>query len=115
MHGFVSELADLVIMLSLICIPLATGAIAIPLGRALADRYRRSRMLGSAREDALEFQRWLVDRMDQVESTTNAVLADVERLTESHEFLVRALTSQQRLAQGRGLPTPHGVSATTPH
>lgn len=56
-----SELADLGVLLAMICVPLAVGAIAIPIGRALADRVRTR---GGVRPSALPSE----DRLATIEA-----------------------------------------------
>ncbi|MCO4098220.1 MAG: hypothetical protein HEQ38_02260 [Gemmatimonas sp.] len=62
-----SEFADLAIVLALVCVPLAVGAVFIPLGRALADRLQNTRMPRDNLNCVIDALHALEDRVQQVE------------------------------------------------
>ena len=108
MQGFLSELSDLGVMLALICVPLATGAIFIPLGRALAERIRR----GDATNELPSSDAGQVaDRLDRLEALMASVANETAMLSEQQRLLARALADQGKhsiasASEGRVI-TPH--------
>lgn len=91
-------------MLALICVPLATGAISIPLGKALAERMRRRRTM------PLDVESRLMDRLESLEQVTASIAAEMQKHSEYQRALearLRHLTlPNARDAQGRVI-TPH--------
>lgn len=106
MPGFLSQLSDLAVMLALICVPLATGAISIPLGKALAERMRRRRTM------PLDVEARLMLRLDSLEQATASIAAEMQKQSEYQRALdarLRRLTlpsAREAEAQGRVI-TPH--------
>lgn len=98
-----SELGDLAIFLCVVCVPLAVGAVFIPIGRALADRIRSDRTL---REDA--------DAVIRALQAVDARLCAIEDAASRHSAALEALAARRLPAlpvQGT-LTTPR---PTTPH
>lgn len=94
-----SDVADLAILLCIIGVPLAVGAVFIPIGRALADRIRNEH---ARRSD-----------LDGVERALHAVDARIGALAKATELNAMAL---ERLAARRlpELPRSHGADAVRP-
>lgn len=98
-----SEVADLVILLCIICVPLAVGAVCIPIGRAIADRIRNDHT-----------RRNELDGMVRALQTVDARIGELSKATELNAAALERLAAR-RLPE---LPLSHGVDATraiTPH
>lgn len=98
-----SELGDLVIFLCVVCVPLAVGAVFIPIGRALADRIRSDRTL---REDS--------DAVIRALQAVDARLCAIEEVASRHSAALEALAARRLPA----LPVEGTVTtprSTTPH
>jgi len=98
-----SEIADLAILLFIICIPLVVGAILIPIGRAFADRLRRD----NARQNDL-------DGVMRALHAVDARIGDLSRATEANTTALEGLAAR-RLPE---LPPRHIADAarpSTPH
>ncbi len=106
MPGFIQELSDLAVMLALICVPIATGAVFIPLGKVLAERLRQRRTL------TFDAESRLLHRLDGIEAMTAGIAAEVQKQSEYQRALevrLRTLTLPNARAsdeQGRVI-TPH--------
>lgn len=98
-----SEVADLAILLCIICVPLAVGAVFIPIGRALADRLRNDRHLREDQEAMIRALQMLDVRLRAIEDATADNAATLERLGGQR---LQELSSQRRDATPR-LTTPH--------
>jgi hypothetical protein len=110
MQGFLSELSDLGVMLALICIPLATGAIFIPLGRAIAARVRRD---GLGSENDMLRSGQVVQRLDRLESLAASIASETQRLGEQLRILARLVGEPSRISGGSSISTEGRV--ITPH
>ena len=98
-----SEAADLFIFLCVVCVPLAVGAVFIPIGRALADRIRSDRSL-RADHDAIIRALQLIDaRVGALEQAAASNATAIERL---------AARRLPELPAQRFATTPH---PNTPH
>lgn len=99
-----SEVANLIIFLCIVCVPLAVGAVCIPIGRALADRIRSGQPLrGSDQDGAIHVHRAI-----------DARLAALEQATANNAIAIEHLAAR-RLP---GLPSHHAPvtpRAITPH
>lgn len=106
MPGFLHELSDLLVMLALICVPVASGAVFIPLGRALAERVRQRRTLSFDAESRL------MHRLDGLEQLIASIAAEVQKQCEYQRALELRLRTfklpdaREGDAQGRVI-TPH--------
>ncbi|HEU4994302.1 MAG TPA: hypothetical protein VFT29_05760 [Gemmatimonadaceae bacterium] len=112
MQGFLSELSDLGVVLALICVPLATGAVFIPLGKAIAARIRHrdepAPEHGSHQSDSL------AERIGRLESLVASIAKETQRMGVQQHFLARLLDEQSKVT--RGLPPPGAEGrVVTPH
>ena len=102
------EIADLLIFLMIVCVPLAVGAVCIPVGRALADRVRGSRR-DVATEDMLLRTLWEIEgRLAELERTVAAQA--VGPLTQHQQRPVNRAASPQAALGPSAAP-----QAITPH
>ncbi len=98
-----SEVADLAILLVIICVPLAVGAVFIPVGRALAERIRSDK----ARRDDLDS---VVRALQSVDSR----LDGLARATESSATALEHLAAR-RLPDLSRHPVVDEARRSTPH
>ena len=113
MQNFLAELSDLGIVLALICVPLATGAIFIPLGRVIAERFRvTGSLLGVGESSHLD--REVLARFDRVEAIVVELAAAIETSAEQQRSLIATLREQKRLDPARGAASSEG-RIITPH
>ena len=86
-----SELGDLAVLLAIVCVPIAVAAIAIPLGRAIANRVDR-RDLRNIDLEAVEQRVSAVDeRLAALEESIASMSLQVERIGEQQRFLAKLL------------------------
>ncbi len=107
-----NEFTDLLQFLAIVCVPIATAAIAIPVGRALADHLRKpkpDRDLHSA-EGILA----LHARLDRLESSIDAIAVEIERNGEVQRYAARLLELRSTIALPDA-PTPSRIGVITPH
>ncbi|HEV8364376.1 MAG TPA: hypothetical protein VGQ52_12715 [Gemmatimonadaceae bacterium] len=106
MTGFISELSDLAVLLAIICVPVATAAVVIPVGKAITERLRQRRPL------PLDAESRLMHRLDSLEALTLGIAAEVQKQSEhQHALEVRLRTlsitnASEGDARGRVI-TPH--------
>jgi hypothetical protein len=97
-----SELGDLLTFLAIVCVPLAVGAVLIPVGRAMAERIR-----GTQREP---------DRDDAILSTLGRIdqrLASLER-TMQEELRAATLRAAQPHLPDRPASARSAIAASAP-
>lgn len=109
MPPFISELTDLAVLLAILCVPLGVGAIAFPLGRALAERLRLPRRRDAHLSAILSALESVNARLSAVERAVDATAVEVERLGEQQRHVTRALTERSAVSR------PRGATTTTPH
>ena len=110
MQGFWSELSDLGVVLALICIPLATGAIFIPLGIAIAARVRGK---GPGSEPDTLGSGQMGQRLDRLESLVASIATETQRHGEQLRILARHAGEQPRISGGSSTGSEGRV--ITPH
>ena len=104
-----SEIADLLVFLAIICVPLAVGGVCIPVGRAIADRIRDAGR-PTGRDEVVLRTLWEIEgrlasleRMSSEQSKASALLAESE-------------PQMNRAVRSRTAITPSGVPRSiTPH
>jgi hypothetical protein len=106
---FWQELSDLGIMLALICVPLAVGAITIPLGLALAERLRRSRTQSDHDAALVATLNELIGRLAALEHSVDTASIEVERLAGQQRDQAVARRSPP------GLTIGSASTSVTPH
>lgn len=113
MQNFLAELSDLGIVLALICVPLGTGAIFIPLGRVIAERFRATGNLFGLGA-TLHLNREVLARFNGIEATVVELAAAIERNADQQRMLIATLREQGRIDPARGADPSEG-RITTPH
>jgi len=78
------ELADLLTLLAIVCVPLAVGGVCIPVGRAIADRIRGAGRAG-ANDDASWRALGALERRLAILERTVVAQADAMALLASHQ------------------------------
>ena len=104
-----SEVTDLLTFLAIVCVPLAVGAVLIPVGRALAQRIR-----GTQRErdhdDAILRSLWGIDqRLASLEQTMQEELRAATLRSAQPTLPDRPVSARSAIA---GSATPRSI---TPH
>jgi len=106
------EFTDLLQLLAMLCAPIATVVIGIPVGRALARQLReRSAEIPTASPE--EF-RALNARLGRLEASIEAIAIEVERNGEVQRYAARLLELLSSIALPEGAPRPGG-GVVTPH
>jgi hypothetical protein len=75
-----SEVADLAILLCIICVPLAVGAVFIPIGRALAERIRSDQARRDDLDGVVRALHSVDVRLDALARTTESNASALEQL-----------------------------------
>lgn len=106
------EFTDLLQLLAMLCAPIATVVIGIPVGRALA-RQLRDRSAETSISSPDEF-RALNARLERLEASLEAVAIEVERNGELQRYASRLLELRSSVALPESAPRPGG-GIVTPH
>lgn len=106
------EFTDLLQLLAMLCAPIATVVIGIPVGRALA-RQLRDRSAETAMSSQDEF-RALNARLERLEGSLEAVAIEVERNGELQRYAARLLELRSSIALPESAPRSGG-GVVTPH
>jgi hypothetical protein len=109
MPTLISELTDLAVLMAMICVPLGVGAIAIPLGRALAERMRLPRRRDAHFSAVLTALESVNSRLSALERTVDATAVEVERLSDLERNAPRAFPERS------AAPRLRGTTPATPH
>jgi hypothetical protein len=107
-----SELTDLLQFLAILCAPIATMAIVIPVGRALA-RQLHDRAAGSAAvsDDRLAE---MTARLQRLETSIDAIAIEIERNGELQRYAARLLELRGSIALPEATTKP-AIGTITPH
>ena len=105
------EFTDLLQLLAMLCAPIATVVIGIPVGRALARQLRDRSAMPISSPD--EF-RALNARLERLEASLEAVAIEVERNGELQRYAARLLELRSSIALPERAPRPGG-GVVTPH
>lgn len=106
------ELTDLLQFLAIICVPIATLVIGIPVGRALADQLRKPPRRPDV--DAADRLIALNARLERLESGVERIAIEVERNGERQRYAARLLELRTSIALPEA-PAIQRPSAITPH
>ena len=109
MPTFISELTDLAVLLAMICVPLGVGAIAFPLGRALAERLRLPRRRDVQLTTVVTALEAVNARLSALERAVDVTAREVERLNDYQRHATRALPERAETPRLRSSTpiTPH--------
>ena len=105
------EFTDLLQLLAMLCAPIATVVIGIPVGRALA-RQLRDRSAETPISSPDEF-RALNARLERLEASLEAVAIEVERNGELQRYAARLLELRSSIALPESAPGPSGGVVTS--
>ena len=108
----VSELTDLLQFLAIICVPIATLVIGIPVGRALAAQLRRPSP--DLEAETTERMLALSAHLERLQSSIDAIAIEMERNGEIQRYAARLLELRTSIA----LPEASAASrpgTITPH
>ena len=106
------ELTDLLQFLAIVCVPIATLVIGIPVGRALAAQLRKP----SADSDAAATERILAlsAHLERLQSSIDAIAVEMERNGEIQRYAARLLELRTSIALPEA-PTASRPGTITPH
>lgn len=106
-----SEYSDVLRFLAIICVPIVVVAIAVPVGRAIAERVRKP--FPGAHPDIFEQLSALDARLGRLESSIDAIAIEVERNGELQRHAARLLEGQARAVAPD--PSAPRIGTVTPH
>lgn len=103
-----SEVGDLVIFLCIVCVPLAVGAVFIPIGLALAERIRSDRTIRDDRDAVIR-------ALQDVDARLSAMEFSAARNSTALEALAAHRLPLVPLQGTSTTPRPTTPRSTTPH